>query len=96
MIRFVGISSEYTEVPKHVNANARFCTYAWIETDEIKSEKFPVAVIDHKTRRYRGPLVFAEPIWRFIEEERTPEQQKFIDRNIDKLNSIYQTFMENK
>ena len=36
MIRFTSMSSEHKDVPN----SKLFCTYAWIETDEIDSEEF--------------------------------------------------------
>lgn len=73
-----------------------YCTYAWIETDELETSnddecsKFPIAVMDYKpSYSRRAQFVFSEPIWNFIENERTSEQQQFIDRNLGKLNDIW-------
>lgn len=71
-----------------------YASYACIETDEINNndeiEEFCIAVMDYKPKRSkRTEYIFSEPLWHFIQEERTPEQQKFIDRNFDKLNNLY-------
>lgn len=70
-----------------------YCTYAWIKTDEIDSEEFPIAVLDYKPKySKRTTFIFKEPIWKFMQDERTSEQQKFMDQNFDKLNELYLDF----
>lgn len=67
-----------------------YCTYAWIETDEIDTEKFPIAVMDYKPKySKRTNFIFSEPLWNFMKDERTKEQQQFIDKNFDKINSLF-------
>ena len=76
----------------------QFCTYAWIETDEVdvsneSDNQLPIAVIDYKPKySKREQFVFEEPIWSWIEESRTEEQQRWISRNIDKLNDAFIAF----
>lgn len=72
-----------------------YCTYAWIETDEIDSEEFAIAVMDYKpSYSKRTEFVFSEPIWNWIAEERTEEQQTFIDKNFSKLNELFIDFAQ--
>lgn len=95
MIKFNPIcSSEHTSIPNHLKEksekNEVYCTYAWIYADEIGEEEFPIAVLDYKpSYSRRTQFVFSEPIWKFIEDERTNEQQHFIDKNLDKLNELW-------
>lgn len=91
MIRFTSMSSEHKDVPN----SKLFCTYAWIETDEIDSEEFAIAVMDYKpSHSKRTEFIFSEPIWNWIAEDRTEEQQKFIDKNFDKLNELFIDFAQ--
>ena len=75
-----------------------YCTYAWIETDELDNTneepvEIPVAVMDYRPKySKRTEFVFEEPLWSWIETERTEEQQKWISKNIDKLNDIFIAF----
>lgn len=82
---------DYLKVGKDQNERYKiYCTYAWIETDEIDSENFPVTVITYRPKySKRTQYVLADPIWDFMKDERTPEQQKFIDKNLDKLNTLF-------
>ena len=95
MIRFNPVfSSEHTEIPDYLKdkseKNIVFCTYAWIFSDEIGEEEFPIAVLDYKPQKSkRIQFIFSDPIWHFISEERTKEQQEFIDKNLDKLNELW-------
>lgn len=74
-----------------------YCTYAWIETDEIETEDFPIAVMDYKPKYSKRTIyVFAEPIWQFMQDERTPEQQKFIERNLNKINELFIDFAQSQ
>lgn len=80
-------------LPEH----AVYCTYAWIETDEINTEEFPIAVMDYKPKySKRTNFIFSEPIWSFMKDERTKEQQQFIDRNFDKLNDMFIAFAKSQ
>lgn len=108
MFKFVGISSEQKPLPielVHISERPKryddrtehqYCTYAWIETDEVetnKDNKIPIAVKDSKYMySKRTQFVFEEPIWDWIEEERTEEQQKWIEQNINKLNDMFIIF----
>lgn len=98
MIKFTGISSEHTQLPASISKLSRdhYCTYVWIVTDEINSEdKFVIAVMDYKPKRSKQTkFVFTEPVWGFIERERTEEQQNFIDKNIDRLNELFIDFAQ--
>ena len=99
-------SSEYEHAVLFNNYKAQFyckepyvvyCTYAWIQTDEIDSEEFPIAVLDYKPKySRRTTFIFKEPIWKFMQDERTNEQQKFIDQNFDKLNDLYLDFAKSQ
>lgn len=72
-----------------------YCTYALISTDEINTDNFYIAVMDSKPKySRRTKFVFEEPIWTFIENERTEEQQKFISKNIDRLNELFIEFAQ--
>lgn len=74
-----------------------YCTYAWISTDEIDTEDFPIAVMDYKpSYSKRSTFIFSEPIWNFIKDERTPQQQQFIERNFDKLNDLFIDFAKSQ
>ena len=74
-----------------------YCTYAWISTDEIDTEDFPIAVMDYKpSYSKRTNFIFSEPIWNFIKDERTKEQQQFIDKNFDKLNDMFIAFAKSQ
>lgn len=80
-------------LPEH----AVYCTYAWIETDEIDTEEFPIAVMDYKPKySKRTNFIFSEPIWSFMKDERTKEQQQFIDKNFDKLNELFIAFAKSQ
>jgi len=94
MIRFVGMASEHTPIPEScMDKYAVYCTYAWVETDEIDTEDFPIAVLDYKPKySKRTNFIFSDPIWRFIQDERTREQQEFIDKNFNKLNELFIDF----
>ena len=93
MIKFIDIADEHKEIL--VRNKKEYCTYAWIETDEIKSDKFPITVMDYKPKYSRqNKFVFEEPIWGFMQRERTEEQQKFIDKNIDRLNELFIEFAQ--
>ena len=95
MIKFNPIfSSEHTVIPKYLNEKSEkgdvYCTYAWVYSDEIGEEEFPIAVLDYKPSYSRRTMfVFSEPIWNFMQDERTNEQQQFIDKNLDKLNELW-------
>ena len=70
-----------------------YCSYAYIETDEIDTEEFPIAVMTYKPKySKRTTFIFVEPIWQFIADIRTLEQQKFIEANFDKLNELFIDF----
>ena len=98
MIKFTGMSSEHTNLPTYISklSRDRYCTYAWIVTDEINSEdEFAVTVMDYKPKRSKQTkFVFTEQVWGFIERERTEEQQNFIDKNIDRLNELFIDFAQ--
>ena len=95
MIKFNPIfSSEHTSIPNYLKdkseKNEVYCTYAWVYADEIGEEEFPIAVLDYKpSRSKRTQFVFSELLWRFMQDERTKEQQQFIDKNLDKLNELW-------
>ena len=75
-----------------------YCTYAWIKTDEIEvhndyDDEIPVAVMDYKPKySKRTQFVFEEPVWHWIEDLRTADEQRWISKNIDKLNEIFKDF----
>ena len=70
-----------------------YCSYAYIETDEIDTEEFPIAVMTYKPKySKRTTFIFTEPIWQFIADIRTLEQQKFIEMNFDRLNELFINF----
>ena len=75
-----------------------YCTYAWIEADEIVvknkyDNQIPIAVMDYKPKySRRTQFIFEEPVWQWIEEMRTNEEQKWISRNIDRINTIFKSF----
>jgi hypothetical protein len=97
MIKFTSMSSEHTTIPKQCLDKSEhkdvYCTYTWIETDEIDTEKFPIAVMDYRPKySKRTNFIFSEPLWRFMQDERTREQQEFIDKNFDKLNELFIDF----
>ena len=98
MIKFTEISSEHIQFPARISKLSKdlYCTYVWIVTDEINSEdKFAIAVMDYKPKRSKQTkFVFTEPVWGFIERERTEEQQNFIDKNIDRLNELFVDFVQ--
>lgn len=95
MIKFNPIfASEHAIIPKYLNEKYEkddvYCTYAWIFADELGEEEFPIAVLDYKPAYSRRTMfVFSEPLWNFIKDERTLEQQQFIDKNLDKLNELW-------
>lgn len=99
MIKFTGFASEHKEIPEYLyvkgenKENKQYCTYAYLETDEINtdtSEKICIAVMTYKPKRsQRNIFVFSEPIWNFIADERTKEQQNFLNKNLDKINDIW-------
>ena len=108
MIKFVGMSSEHSTLPKQLCDSSEksevFCTYAWIETDEIDTSKLPdfydgripVTVVDYKPKRSkRTEFVICDPVWQWIEEARPDEIQKWIERNIEKLNQLFIDFANN-
>lgn len=84
--------------PYDKNSFNVYCTYAWIETDEIdikneRDNQIPIAVMNYKPKYSRRiQFVFEEPIWQWIEEMRTDEEQKWISRNIDRINTIFKSF----
>ena len=96
-----------------------YCTYAYIETDELTSNgpfnkikgpqdmwkngqdaehaRFPITVMDYRPKYSKRTIyIFSEPIWHFIADERTDEQQKFIDKNFDKLNEMFIAFAKSQ
>lgn len=98
MIKFVSMADEHTELPRSLLVGSEklvYCTYAWIETDEIVVQNdyqnlIPITVIDYKPKySRRTTFVISNPIWDWIEDLRSAEEQRFIDRNIDKINEIF-------
>jgi len=75
-----------------------YCTYAWIETDEIEvhnnfGNQIPVAVMDYRPKySRRTQFVFEEPVWHWIEDLRTPDEQRWISRNIERINELFKEF----
>ena len=99
MIKFTGMSSEHIQLPAYISKLSRdhYCTYVWIVTDEINSEdRFAIAVMDYKPKRSKQTrFVFTEPVWGFIERERTEEQQNVFVRRywyFDSISQIAKTY----
>ena len=83
MLKFTGKAGEHKEVPKQYLVGSEekvYCTYAWIKTDELNIEdQIPIVVLDYKPKySRRTQFVFEDPIWNWIEEERTSEIQLWI------------------
>ena len=98
MLKFTGKAGEHKEVPKQYLVGSEekaYCTYAWIETDELNIEdQIPIAVLDYKPKySRRTQFVLEDPIWNWIEEERTSEIQLWISKNIDRINEEFKSFM---
>ena len=105
MIRFTGLADEHGELPENLKVkgekNTAYITYAWVETNELNEnevlEEFIITVMDYKpARSQRTEFIFSDPIWHFIQEERTEEQQRFIDKNFDKLNELFIEFAKSQ
>ena len=98
MLKFTCKASEHKEVPKQYLVGSEekvYCTYAWIKTDELNIEdQIPIAVLDYKPKySRRTQFVLEDPIWNWIEEERTSEIQLWISKNIDRINEEFKSFM---
>ena len=98
MIKFIDMADEHTDLPRSLLVGSEklvYCTYAWIETDEIVVQndyqnRIPITVIDYKPKySRRTTFVISNPIWDWIEDLRSAEEQRFIDKNIDKINEIF-------
>lgn len=103
MIKFVYMADEHKELPRSLLVSSEkleYCTYAWIETDEIVVQNdyqnlIPIAVIDYKPKYSRRTnFALSEPVWNWITDLRSVEEQQFIDRNIDKINELFIEFAE--
>jgi len=88
-IKVIWIGDEHTELPYDVirkyfgnYVHPKYCTYAYIE---VNGDRFPVAFQDYKEGRKQTVFVYSEPIWNFIKERRTPEQQAFIDSHLKEI-----------
>ena len=104
MIKFTAMASEHTELPKNLIESSErnteygpFVTYAWFNVENDSNNEqlqdIAIAVMDYKPSYSRRTMfVFTEPIWHFIQDERTPQQQEFINKNIDKLNDLFIDF----
>lgn len=98
MLRIITVASEHKELSNKYLSKSEskvYCTYAWIETDELNIEdQIPIAVLDYKPKySRRTQFVFEDPIWTWIEEERTSEIQLWISKNIDRINEEFKSFM---
>ena len=61
-----------------------------------KGRAIPVTVVDYKPKRSkRMEFVICDPVWQWIEEARPDEIQKWIERNIEKLNQLFIDFANN-
>ena len=78
-----------------------YCTYAWFETDEIDisslpdfcDNQIPIAVMDYKPKYSKRTIfIFEDPIWDFIEEACTPEIQRWIEQNLERINELFIAF----
>lgn len=103
MIKFVSMADEHTELPRSLLVGSEksvYCTYAWIETDEIVVQndyqnRIPITVIDYRPKYSRRTnFVMSNPIWTWITDLRSAEEQRFIDKNIDKINEIFIEYAE--
>ena len=85
MIKFIDMADEHTELPRSLLVGSEklvYCTYAWIETDEIVVQndyqnRIPITVIDYKPKySRRTTFVISNPIWDWIEDLRSAEEQR--------------------
>lgn len=108
---FTGMSSEHKDVLEkdyglpYEEAHAlieltgsRYFTYAWLDTPQYK--ELPIAVVDYhakqlKFKKYQRPWAVSSPVWSWIADERTPEQQKFIDEHIDEIDKAFKEYIIN-
>ena len=88
-IKVIWIGDEHTELPNDVirkyfgnYVHPEYCTYAYIE---VNDDRFPVAFQDYREGRKQKKFVNSEPIWNFIKDKRTPEQQAFIDSHLKEI-----------
>jgi len=97
--------SKSTDENKHIlsdEQSSNVCTYAWFETDEIDTStlpdyynnRIPIAVMDYKPCFNCNVFVFEEPIWSYIEDTRTPEIQRWIEQNLERINELFITFAQ--
>ena len=91
------LPSEHKFLPNHLcekyersNGESKVgCTYTSFITDEFE-EPIYIAVIPYKiSRSPRTMYVLSEPIWNFIADQRTLDQQLFIDKHIDEINEKF-------
>lgn len=102
---FTGMSSEHksiSELPDELAyelydiTKSKWFTYAFLDTNQYKS--LPIAVVDHhgnqlKFKKYQVPWVVSQPVWSWISDERTPEQQTFIDNNIEEIDKAFKQYI---
>ena len=63
---------------------------AYVETDEIDDGYFPIAVVDYIPERYTLKYqVETRPIFSWVADCRTEQQQRFLERNIYKINELF-------
>lgn len=90
----------YEEATKLFNiTGSRYFTYAWLDTPQYKA--LPIAVVDYpakylKFKKYQRPWVVSNPVWTWISDERTEEQQEFINNNIKEIDEAFKQYILDK